>query len=228
LTIVEKISAALSEAEAQPVAEIERVIQLLGEERALTILDETLKIEAEGGMLTDDSSHRRSPGGVFFKLVKSQTTPKERGKIFGARGSIPPKPPVTWEESALLSNEVLQLPKGEANVVKVTLIGRPGRIIEKNNVVITSMQNNKAPNLPKGMPKPPADPTIYVVYMALKQWEKVKETVAKNSADELIIEGYTMFDKRIGQNGAMTIYAQNVTSKLLQQARRETQRTDKG
>jgi hypothetical protein len=224
LTTVEKIATTLGEADQTPLAELERLVNVLGEERALTMLDEALKVEAEGGMLTDDGTRRRTLGGVFFKLVKSQTTSKERGKIFGARQSAPPVPPITWDESKDISNEALKSPQGEVFVVKITVIGRPGRIIEKNNVVITSMQNSKMPNLPKGLPKPPADPTVYVIYMAGKQWEKVKDSIAKNSADELIIEGFPMFDKRIGQSGAMTIYAQNVTSKLLQQARREAQK----
>ncbi|MBN1220010.1 MAG: hypothetical protein JXM69_13875 [Anaerolineae bacterium] len=223
---VEKIAIALNETTEIPLAEIERVVNLIGEERALTILDETLKVEAEGGMLTDDGQRRRTPGGVFFKLVKNQTTPKERGKIFGARPGAGPKLlPVSWEESEQLSNKALELPKGEISKVKITIIGRPGRIIEKGPVVITSMQNSKPPNLPKGLPKPPGDPTTYVVYIAMKQWLNVKDSINENPDDVLIIDGYPVFDKRIGQSGAMTIFAQNVTSKLIQQARRETQRT---
>jgi hypothetical protein len=46
----------------------------------------------------------------------------------------------------------------------------------------------------------------------------------ENPDDKLIIEGYPRFDKRIGQQGTMTIYAQNVTTKFLQQAQRQKQR----
>jgi len=198
----------------------------LGEEKALAILEETLKIEAEDGMLTDDGQRRRTKGGVYFKLVKNQTTPKERGKIFGARGDGSPIPePISWEESQQLSSEALALEKGEIEKVKITIVGRPGRIIEKDPVVITSMQNSRPPNLPKGLPKPPGDPTTYIVYMAMKQWLKVKESIEQHPDDVLIIDGYPMFDKRIGKTGAMTIYAQNVNSKLIQEARREAQRT---
>jgi hypothetical protein len=222
-TTVEKIATALDEKDETPLAEIERVVKVLGDERALTILEQTVKIEVEGGMMTDDGTRRRTAGGVFFKLVKNETTPKERGKIFGARPGGSPKP-ITWEESEQLSNEALELPQGEITKVKITIMGRPGRVIEKDMVVITSMQAAKVPNLPKGLPKPPGDPTTYVVYMATKQWRKVKDSINENSDDMLIIDGYPLFDKRIGKTGAMTVYAQNVTSKLVQQARRDAQR----
>ena len=85
------------------------------------------------------------------------------------------------------------------------------------------MQNSKAPSLPKVLPQPPGDPTTYIVYIAMKQWRKVNSSIKQNSEDKLIIEGYPVFDKRIGQNGAMTIYAQSVTTTLIQQAKREAQ-----
>ncbi len=224
--VVQKIATALNESGETPLAEIGRVLEVLGEEKALNTLEQTLKIEAEGGMMTDDEKRRRTPGGVFFKLVKNQATPKERGKIFGPSSRVVPKY-ITWEESKELSNEALQLPKGEIVAVKVNIIGRPGRVIEKGTVVITSMKNSQAPNLPKGLPKPPPDPTTYIVYIAMKQWDKVKDSIDQHTDDQLIIDGYPIFDKRIGKTGAMTVFAQNVTTQLLQQTRREAQRSRK-
>ena len=220
--VVQKIATTLGETNETPLAEIRRVIEVLGEEKALSILDETSKVDAGEGMLTDDGKQRRTLGGIFFKLVKNQTTPKERGKIFGPSSRVPLKY-FTWEESKELSNEALKLPKGEVTEVKVNIIGRPGRVIEKSTVVITSMQNSQPPNLPKGLPVPASDPTTYIVYIAMKQWSKVKDSIEKNPDDKLIIDGYPAFDKRIGKNGAMTIFAQSVTTQKLQQARRETQ-----
>jgi hypothetical protein len=129
---------------------------------------------------------------------------------------------LSGEEVARLSTEALQGAKGECSV-KMTLIGRPGRVIEKGEVVITSLQSSSVPSLPRGLPQPPDAPTTYIVYIALKQWRKVRESIQKNPDDKLIIEGYPAFDKRIGPNGTMTVYAQSVTSKLLEQAKREKQ-----
>ncbi len=229
----QKIAAALGETEKSSLHTIERIIKVLGEERALTLLDETLKIETEGdGMLTDDGSRCRSPGGVFFKLVKNQTTSRERWLIFISnkrtakpKETKPKTPPVTWEEIEQISGEVLDSP-GEANTMKLTLIGKPGRIVEKGEVVLTSMQGKaKVPSLPKGLPQPPSEPTTYLIFIAMKQWRKVKDSITKNPDDKLIIEGYPVFDRRIGQTGSMTVYAQMVTTTLLQRAKREAQQT---
>ena len=55
---------------------IRRVVRVLGESRAHALLEETRTIEAAGGLLTADQSRRRTPGGVFFHVVKS-TTPRK-------------------------------------------------------------------------------------------------------------------------------------------------------
>ncbi len=86
--IVEKIATSLGETDQVPLKTIDRMVNVLGEERVLALFEETLKIEAEGGLKTDDGLRQRSPGGVFFKLAKDKTTPRERGRIFGP----PPKP----------------------------------------------------------------------------------------------------------------------------------------
>jgi hypothetical protein len=226
VSLIEEIARTLNETEKEPVNAIDRLVKIIGEEQALALLQETLRIEAEGGLTIDDSAQRRTPGGVFFKLAKNRLNSRERWLVFGSvqQKAKQVKQPITWEESQQLSCEALQLPKGEANIVKITVIGRPERVIEKQEVVITSLKNSTPPSLPKGMPVPPADPTIYVVYIAIKQWRKVKASLDEHPEDKLIVEGYPRFDKRIGQQGTMTIYAQNATTKLLQQATRQKQR----
>lgn len=226
MSVIEEIAGTLNETQKEPLNCIERLVKIMGEEQALALLQETMQIEAEGGMIIDDSSQRRTPGGVFFKLAKNRLSSRDRWLVFGSvqQKAKQVKQPTTWEESQQLSCEALQLPKGEASIVKITVIGRPERVIEKQEVVITSLKNSTPPSLPKGLPVPPADPTIYVVYIAIKQWRKVKASLDEHPDDKLIVEGYPRFDKRIGQQGTMTIYAQNATTKLLQQATRQKQR----
>ena len=59
-----------------------QVLQTLGHDRTVDILTETLQWEANGGMLTKDGTQRRTPGGVFFQLVKERTTTHERRRLF--------------------------------------------------------------------------------------------------------------------------------------------------
>lgn len=230
--LVKQIAQTLGETEEGPVSTIERMVRILGEEKTVALLQESLQIQADGGMKTDDGKKQRTLGGVFFKLTKGKISSRERWLVFkagkpGAQKQQKKAKPLTWEESREVSLEAVSMqPRGKATKVKVTIVGRPGRVIEKGKVVITSMENSKPPNLPKGLPAPPGDPTVYLVYIAMKQWRKVKESL-EDPSDKLIIEGYPVFDKRIGKTGAMTIYAQSTTTKLIQQARREAQRTER-
>ncbi len=164
-----------------------------------------------------------APGGVYLYLAKGRIPHDLRTIIWPhlKQRTQPPKPkvePLAWEECLELIPEALQQP-GEATTVKITLIGRPGRIVEKADVVLTTMQNTKAPTLPKGLPVPPAEPTTYVVYIARKQWSKVAGAI-QDADDKLIVEGYPAFEKRLG---AVAVFATNVTTKNLQAAKREAQ-----
>ena len=65
---------------------LSRALRVLGEERCVAILIDTLSIESNGGMWTKDGTRRRSPGRTFLQLVRERATPQERRAIFG-RGS---------------------------------------------------------------------------------------------------------------------------------------------
>ncbi len=60
---IQKIAEALGETEEDPLKTIKRIVKVLGEKCTLVLLEETLEIEARGGMTVDDGSRNRSPGG---------------------------------------------------------------------------------------------------------------------------------------------------------------------
>lgn len=221
--LVDQIATQLNETDPGPVKTIARLVQVAGEERALALLAETLAVEADGGLLTEDGQRRRTPGGVFFKLAKAQLSSRERGRIFGPppKAATPKKTvvPPDWPELLPIVTELLahSFP-GDANKMKLTLIGKPGKIIEKGGMVLTSLRGGKAPALPKGLPAPPAEPTTYLVFIAAKQWRTVKPALDANPADRLVIEGYPVLDKRIA-GGTVCLYAQSVTTTALQRAK---------
>ncbi|NJN99191.1 MAG: hypothetical protein HC875_36420 [Anaerolineales bacterium] len=66
-------------------------------------------------------------------------------------------------------------------------------MIEKDDLVITSLESGKVPSLPKELPQPPAEPTTYVVYIARRQWNKVKDSLKRYPDDKLIIDGVPGF-----------------------------------
>lgn len=228
-SLAAEIGRRLDETAPGAIAQIERLVQYLGNDQARALLQDTLEIEAGEGLLTSNKKRRRTSGGVYLHLARSRVPQKDRRLIWPFTGTRSPKkktkaagpipPPLSWQEVLALIPELFQQ-KGLATTVKITLVGRPGKVIEKSEVVLTSMQSGKVPSLPKGLPAPPAEPAVYVIFIARKQWQRVKESL-KDPQDALIVEGFPVFDKRLN---AMTVFATNTTTKLLSQAKREAQR----
>lgn len=75
----------------------------------------------------------------------------------------------------------------------LTLVGKPTTVIERGPCVITLMQTNQIPALPKGIPAPTQATTIYAVYMRTKQWRKVAPVITDPQA-MLIVEGIPHLD----------------------------------
>jgi hypothetical protein len=226
----------LGETEEGPRMQIKRLVGVLGRTQALAMLEKTIQIEEQGGMMLPNGSRRRTPGGVYFHLAYTTGTPKP-GKVMRrpntATGkpqeakqasSSPPAtlaptiPPFSWDDR-IAAIEAIGNEKGRASTVKITLIGQLGKFEEKGTCVIGVMQHTgeKVPALPKGVPVPPAVKTNYVVYIGAKQWKNVAATVS-DPEDALIIEGFPQIDTK---TGAISVFASNVTSKKLQAAKRQ-------
>lgn len=77
--VATEIAAALGELN---VALIRRIVARIGPDAALAFLAEALATEAAGGLLTSDGSCRRTPGGVFFYLVRGRLAPRDRWKLW--------------------------------------------------------------------------------------------------------------------------------------------------
>eukprot|EP00917_Polyrhabdina_sp_WS-2016_P012680 GHVP01027842.1.p1 GENE.GHVP01027842.1~~GHVP01027842.1.p1 ORF type:complete len:387 (+),score=66.53 GHVP01027842.1:25-1161(+) len=59
------------------VYQVERVIQIIGVERSKKFLEETLRVEAKGGIQKKDGSGKKSKGGVFLDLLKRDLSVRE-------------------------------------------------------------------------------------------------------------------------------------------------------
>ena len=241
--LAQQIAAQLGETQYVPFAQIGRTIERVGPEMAQALADEAVALAAAGGMLTPDGIPR-TVGGIFFFLVRQRIDPDLAKEIFLKPKRLrhiqqeelrlnpdapqlpkaPRKPaPVVNPESTLPAFQwadkatlytALRTEKGRVQTVKITLIGRPGRVVEKHDLVITMMTQMQAPtSFPKGVPQPPATPTDYTIYIAAKQWNKVAEAM-KNPEDKLIVEGFAAFDPALE---GMAVFVTNATTKLLQQ-----------
>src|SRR5215469_3778186 len=91
----------LGETEAQPRATIWRSVKALGSEQAQALLSRAQEIEAAGGMLTADDTRRRTPGGVYFALVRETANGKDRFFIFGPPKSAHTRPVSTPPQTVM-------------------------------------------------------------------------------------------------------------------------------
>jgi hypothetical protein len=221
-SLVKSIAEQLGETAPNPLRQIKGIIELCGAEFTQTILQEALKIEAGEGMMVNSGERRRTIGGVFFYLARGRMTGAQRYKIFGQSkkgAKTPPLPVFDWEKRLEVLQPLLEA-KGTVASVKITLIGRPGKVEERKDVFITTVEHApKETPLPKGVPAFPLDPTVYTVYMGAKQWRKVEEAI-KDLEDALIIEGVCVYDPELP---GMAIHAKNVTTLVLQQKQRDEQ-----
>jgi hypothetical protein len=104
---------------------------------------------------------------------------------------------------------MLKTKLGEATV-KLTLVGRPLQVKELPAYTAIALQGKEPPSLPKGLPSPPTGATMrFVVFIAHKQWNSVKDSLAQNPEDKLVVQGYPVFDPK---TGATVVLAQQVQS----------------
>ena len=224
---VEKIADVLQEPN---IPLLRQVLRTLGQDRCTAILTETLQCENDGGMLTNDGTRRRTPGGIFFHFVRQQATPQERRRLFprptpqqSTKPSQPQRPdqaPVmTWADVQTIIQTLTTHPAGEVRSMKLTLIGRPGKVETRGQAVVFRMQGKPPGALPRGLPPVPTQaPLTWNVMVALRQWTRVKDSLAANQDDQLIIEGYPVM-----QGSQPVLMAQSCTSVALQRERKQTQ-----
>jgi hypothetical protein len=217
------IAAQLDESAPHVIGQIQRIVDHLGAEAAYGFLDKAQQCLAEGGVLTHDGQRQRSPGGTFFFLVRGGVTAEQHQAIW-PQHQLPShlrprkiKPPrLTWDEAQTLIPEALSQ-QGTAMSAKLTLVGRPGKIIEKEHVIITTLTSDTAPSIPRGVPKAPEAPVVYLVFIARKQWDRVAEALAADEEDQLIVTGYPVLDK---QTEAIVVLGQSVTTTSRQEKKR--------
>jgi len=211
---------------------VENVIKVLGQERASDLLQQTLEIEAAGGILTAQGDRRRTPGGVYLKLLKEQITPEEQELIFigGPKtkpkgnqedaenaANPPPLGPLPWDDARLEISRLIKLPLEKASV-KITLVGRPSQVSKTKSCVVVAMKGSRPPSLPKGLPPAPDGSDFsYAVFISLRHWAKVAPVMAQDKDERLLVEGYPIFDAK---RGITVILAQNVRTVNL--SRRES------
>ncbi|NJO82520.1 MAG: hypothetical protein HC828_06630 [Blastochloris sp.] len=230
--IANQIAALLGETRDAPQAQIRRIVTLLGVAQAKALADEAVALEANGGLPLRDGSGKHTLGGIFFRLVKAHCTPSQFRRLFRPRGwrrargaadpSEPPPPraiAITWQTRLPAARAALAQ-KGQASDVKITLVGRPGAVVPRQNCVILAMDNPRGPTLPRGLPAPPATPTSYTLYLTHQQWNQVAAAL-EDPSDSLVVEGWAAFDPALE---GIAVFAMFVTTTLTRAQRKGAER----
>lgn len=243
--LVARIAQDLEETADAPRRQIRRIVQQCGAVQALAWLEQTQAIELAGGMRTTDGSRRRTPGGVYFKLVRDhllqaglrhyvraiwqRRRPSRPGPTglpapsTTMQGELDCPAAMSWNGRGAMIGEA-RAQTGKVQQVNITIIGRPGRVVERSQVTLLLLKHaGPLPALPKGIPVLPHVPeTTYIVYVAAQQWRKVKDALT-NPDDMLIVEGVQFYDATYQ---AIAVFARRTTTQLMQAARQAADRTD--
>lgn len=219
--LISEIADALSEPNTEMIG---KIIAVIGEDRARDFLRRALEVEAGGGLMIKNGKRRRTPGGVFFHLVRGGLTAKDRRQLwpqdYKKKPAVVKPEPLTWEEATALVTEVIKS-VGEAKTVKVTLVGRPQKVVSQKDCVVVSLKGKQPPSLPKGLPAVPEGSAItWAVFIANKQWNRVRDSLTRNSDDQLIVEGYPI----VGKGGVAAVMATSCKSVLMERAQRDQNR----
>ncbi|MGJ3239537.1 MAG: hypothetical protein ACFE0Q_12580 [Anaerolineae bacterium] len=209
----QEIANQLGETDEKPVSQIAQLIEHMGYEWVKAQVEDTERIEEKGGMKTDDGQRQRTKGGVFFYVAKGKMEDEVRLKIFPEFGKA--SKPIEWDERHEYLDPLRDGEEhGEMRYVNFTLHGRPGKVVEVDNTVITTISYvHKRLPLPKGVPQPPKEPTLYTVYMSKKQWDDVAPVLEEFKADRLIVEGTICFDS---ETESIAVFASRITTRRIE------------
>ena len=191
----EKLAAALQEPDKALLA---RVLTMLGQDRCAAILADTLTTESQGGMLTKAGYRRRTPGGVFFHLVKDRSTGKERHGLFAIPRATKRRkqttPSTTPATAAPPGSLTLNLWKGlqpmpVTATLKLVLRDLP-ETRDSDGMVYMALTNE-----PKGLPQGISlDSGPLYLTSPVKQWRtactKAKQIRASGTPALLIVEAH--------------------------------------
>lgn len=194
---------------------VQNVVEYCGADFAQDVLRDTEAVMDAGGMLTAAGDRLRTKGGVFFYLARGRMSDELRHTIFpphttrNRRSKVakPQQAAFRWSDRLVLVPTLLKQ-TGEAESVKITLIGRPGKTEVRDDVVITTMSHSGGkPTFPRGVPAPPKSPTSYTVYIGARQWNQVEKALESPDAS-LVIEGMCAYDAELQ---GVAVYTTHVT-----------------
>jgi cold shock protein len=218
--VAAEIAGRLGETEDEPYAQIQRIVQYLGADTALAWLQETLEIEAQGGMWLSDGSRRKTPGGIYFKLVRQRVAKTTMLSIFYP--DYEQIFPLDEQELVERLAGAAGWPLALAQQMSFSIMGRPAAIappdvpLQAPYVVFDLATGpQQAPQLIKGLP-PVTAPTTYRVLAPTHQWPQAADALVARPDAQVVVSGYPALDPRAAGTivvGATNCYVQGQVSR---------------
>jgi len=208
-----EIAAQLGETSEAQQKQVERAWATCGEALMQTLLDEVKDAEANGKMLTTDGKPR-TPGGIFFALLRQRVSEDEWFFINHGRIRSAPSIALEWSQRLEVIREARAQP-GVASWVRVSVVGRVDTsAIEAfgSYVLVTLYGGEHIPPLPKGLPEPASMVSTFRVGLPLSLWRDVERDL--RNGEPLIVSGYPMSNEK---KGTITVYAIKATTPSLKQ-----------
>jgi hypothetical protein len=211
--LVQEIVTRLGEKKKAPRFQILKLVSLCDMETCRAILEEALQIEANGGMMTNKGDRRRTPGGIFFKLLRDRLSPDVIAQVLPQRDFKKQKQ-LRKEHRQREITAQRAAKKGIASKVIITLYGIPDTVdvSEQDSVMVALKHTVTREAVPPNLPAPPASSTIYVVYMSTQDWTRISEALEADPQDEMVIEGLPVLDSDLG---CIVVYATKPSTRYL-------------
>lgn len=94
--------------------------------------------------------------------------------------------------------------------MRLILTGRPGKIYKRRDLFMTTMiYEAQPPELPPGVPVPPAAPIPFAVYMNARQYNKVSRFLRRDPEEQLYLDGNCEYDPGLQM---MAYYVMHITT----------------
>jgi hypothetical protein len=210
---VKKMIEILGEKEPHPMRQIRLIAEHAGLEFAQALLQETLEIEKNGGMLTHDATRKRTLGGIFFLLAKAKLPEDIRQEVFpkifpsGTKHNIE----ISEISSVVQSLYANETPNQMTMLPRATLVGRVNRYEIKDHTVVLDFKYQFSKiGFTRGIPPMPVTELSFVVLTSDKQWENVRQRIMKNSTEEVVVDGTFIWHDELK---SVVLFATLVTSR---------------
>jgi hypothetical protein len=180
-----------------------RAIDLLGPEETKSVLEETLKIQEDGGVYLESHNRFRSLGGIFFDLAK-----KRLPVGFRNRHKTVDKPRPVWERRL---KHYGRRNHGRIKSMEIKVTGRPKEAFNRGEYYEIPMVQKGGVELgiPKGLPIPPDEKIKCVLYISAKKWRKIASEVYEDETAIVVAKGILYPDY---EQGRMIVFCKDIST----------------